>query len=53
MNTVKELGIAFPAYSLLHHGWLVDVFPHKSLGELADDDARKTRQYHALHLVPG
>ncbi|KXJ85640.1 NADP-dependent oxidoreductase domain-containing protein [Microdochium bolleyi] len=42
IETAKELGIAYVAYSPLGHGWLVDDFPYKSPDDFAADDFRRT-----------
>ncbi|KAH7176946.1 NADP-dependent oxidoreductase domain-containing protein [Dactylonectria macrodidyma] len=42
IDTAKELGIAYVAYSPLGHGWLVDDFPFKSPDDFAPDDFRRT-----------
>lgn len=42
INTAKELGIAFVAFSPLGHGWLVDDFPHKTPDDFAPGDFRRT-----------
>src|SRR5690242_4121430 len=42
INTAKELGIAYVAYSPLGHGWLVDNFDYKSPDQFAPDDFRRT-----------
>ncbi|KAF5674258.1 alcohol dehydrogenase [Fusarium denticulatum] len=42
IDTAKELGIAYVAYSPLGHGWLVDDFPYKSPDDFAPDDFRRT-----------
>lgn len=42
IDTAKELGIAFVAFSPLGHGWLVDDFPFKSPDDFAPDDFRRT-----------
>jgi aryl-alcohol dehydrogenase-like predicted oxidoreductase len=41
IETAKELGIAYVAYSPLGHGWLVDDFPFKSPDDFAPDDFRR------------
>jgi hypothetical protein len=41
IETAKELGIAFVAFSPLGHGWLVDDFPFNSPDEFAPDDFRR------------
>jgi aryl-alcohol dehydrogenase-like predicted oxidoreductase len=42
IETAKELGVAFVAFSPLGHGWLVDNFKYKSPDEFAPDDFRRT-----------
>lgn len=42
IDTVKELGVAYVAYSPLGHGWLVDDFPYKSPDDFAENDFRRT-----------
>ncbi|PMD45935.1 Aldo/keto reductase [Hyaloscypha variabilis F] len=42
IDTAKELGIAYVAYSPLGHGWLVDDFPYKSPDDFAPDDFRRS-----------
>jgi len=42
IDTARELGIAYVAYSPLGHGWLVDDFPFKSPDDFAPDDFRRT-----------
>jgi len=42
IDTAKELGIAYVAYSPLGHGWLVDDFQYKSPDDFAPDDFRRT-----------
>ncbi|XWW94361.1 hypothetical protein V2A60_002304 [Cordyceps javanica] len=42
IDTAKELGIAYVAYSPLGHGWLVDDFKYKSPDDFAADDFRRT-----------
>lgn len=41
IETAKELGVAYVAYSPLGHGWLVDDFPYKSPDDFAPDDFRR------------
>lgn len=45
IDTAKELGIAYVAYSPLGHGWLVDDFPYKSPDDFATDDFRRTGNF--------
>jgi len=42
IETAKELGVAYVAYSPLGHGWLVDDFPYKSPDDFAPNDFRRT-----------
>ncbi|KAL4910561.1 hypothetical protein BDW74DRAFT_164452 [Aspergillus multicolor] len=42
IETAKELGIAFVAFSPLGHGWLVDDFQFKSPDDFAPTDFRRT-----------
>ncbi len=42
IDTAKELGVAFVAFSPLGHGWLVDDFQYKSPDDFAPDDFRRT-----------
>ncbi|PWY73424.1 aldo-keto reductase [Aspergillus eucalypticola CBS 122712] len=41
IDTAKELGVAYVAYSPLGHGWLVDDFPFKTPEDFAPDDFRR------------
>ncbi|KAL4751214.1 hypothetical protein BDW72DRAFT_174361 [Aspergillus terricola var. indicus] len=41
VDTAKELGIAYVAYSPLGHGWLVDSFDYKTPADFAPDDFRR------------
>lgn len=41
IDTARELGTAYVAYSPLGHGWLVDDFPYKSPDDFAPDDFRR------------
>ncbi|OJJ00931.1 hypothetical protein ASPVEDRAFT_40438 [Aspergillus versicolor CBS 583.65] len=41
IETAKELGIAYVAYSPLGHGWLVDNFDYKTPDDFAPDDFRR------------
>ncbi|KAJ5548000.1 hypothetical protein N7513_005234 [Penicillium frequentans] len=41
IDTAKELGIAYVAYSPLGHGWLVDGFNFNSPDDFAPDDFRR------------
>ncbi|RDW93835.1 uncharacterized protein DSM5745_01157 [Aspergillus mulundensis] len=42
IETAKELGVAFVAFSPLGHGWLVDDFQFKSPDDFAPTDFRRT-----------
>ncbi|KAK3934275.1 aldo/keto reductase [Diplogelasinospora grovesii] len=42
IETAKELGVAYVAYSPLGHGWLVDDFAYSSPDDFAPDDFRRT-----------
>ncbi|CAN8103194.1 unnamed protein product [Discula destructiva] len=42
IDTAKELGITYVAYSPLGHGWLVDDFPFKTPDDFAPTDFRRT-----------
>lgn len=42
IDTARELGVAYVAYSPLGHGWLVDNFDYKSPDDFASDDFRRT-----------
>ena len=42
IDTAKELGIAFIAFSPLGHGWLVDNFDYESPDDFAPNDFRRT-----------
>ena len=41
IDTAKELGIAYVAYSPLGHGWLVDDFPFKTPDDFPPNDFRR------------
>ncbi|KAJ5757687.1 uncharacterized protein N7511_006381 [Penicillium nucicola] len=41
IDTAKELGVAYVAYSPLGHGWLVDDFQYNSPDDFAPDDFRR------------
>ncbi|KAJ5651256.1 uncharacterized protein N7484_004979 [Penicillium longicatenatum] len=41
IDTAKELGIAYVAYSPLGHGWLVDDFNYNTPDDFAPDDFRR------------
>ncbi|KAI5305984.1 54S ribosomal protein L22, mitochondrial [Ascosphaera pollenicola] len=41
IDTARELGVAYVAYSPLGHGWLVDEFKYNSPDEFAPDDFRR------------
>lgn len=42
IETAKELGVAYVAYSPLGHGWLVDDFPFQTPDDFSADDFRRT-----------
>lgn len=42
IDTAKELGVSYVAYSPLGHGWLVDDFPYKNPEDFPSDDFRRT-----------
>ncbi|EYE99895.1 putative aldo-keto reductase [Aspergillus ruber CBS 135680] len=42
INSCKELGVAYVAYSPLGHGWLVDNFDYQSPDDFAPDDFRRS-----------
>ncbi|KAM0202629.1 hypothetical protein ACHAPA_009371 [Fusarium lateritium] len=42
IDTCKELGVAFVAFSPLGHGWLVDEFDYKTPDDFAPNDFRRT-----------
>lgn len=42
IDTARELGVAFVAYSPLGHGWLVDNFDYKSPEDFTPGDFRLT-----------
>ncbi|KAL4967613.1 NADP-dependent oxidoreductase domain-containing protein [Aspergillus stella-maris] len=42
INTAKELGVAYVAYSPLSHGWLVNNFNYKSPDDFAPNNARRS-----------
>lgn len=42
IETTRELGVAFVAYSPLGHGWLVDNFDYQSPDEFAPNDFRRS-----------
>jgi aryl-alcohol dehydrogenase-like predicted oxidoreductase len=50
IETAKDLGVAFVAFSPLGHGWLVDDFQYKSPDDFAPDDFRRTGKFHYLRL---
>ena len=45
IETAKELGVAYVAYSPLGHGWLVDDFAYNSPDDFAPDDFRRNGTY--------
>lgn len=48
IDTSKELGIAYIAFSPLGHGWLVDDFPYESPDDFAPDDFRRSGMFCSL-----
>ena len=52
IDTAKELGVAYVAYSPLGHGWLVDNFDYQSPEDFKPDDFRRTCTYTPLSPVP-
>ncbi|KAF1817299.1 Aldo/keto reductase [Eremomyces bilateralis CBS 781.70] len=42
IDTARELGVAYVAYSPLGHGWLVDDFRYKTPDDFAPDDFRRS-----------
>jgi aryl-alcohol dehydrogenase-like predicted oxidoreductase len=48
IDTAKELGIAYVAYSPLGHGWLVDDFKFKTPDDFAPDDFRRGCEYNTM-----
>lgn len=44
IDTARELGVAYVAYSPLGHGWLVDNCNYKTPDDFAPDDFRRTCQ---------
>lgn len=51
IETAKELGVAFVAFSPLGHGWLVDDFRYQSPDDFAPDDFRRTGNAHHIPLI--
>lgn len=51
IETAKELGVAFVAFSPLGHGWLVDDFQYKSPDDFAPTDFRRTGMSLNSHFV--
>lgn len=51
IDTARELGITFVAYSPLGHGWLVDEFQYKSPDDFAPTDFRRTGKSYIRYLV--
>ncbi|THW24351.1 putative aldo-keto reductase [Aureobasidium pullulans] len=45
IEAIRELGIAYVAYSPLGHGWLVDDFNFKTPDDFAPDDFRRTCKF--------
>jgi aryl-alcohol dehydrogenase-like predicted oxidoreductase len=42
IDTAKELGVAYVAYSPLGHGWLVDDFKYNTPDDFAPNDFRRS-----------
>ncbi|KAF2719842.1 Aldo/keto reductase [Polychaeton citri CBS 116435] len=42
IDTARQLGVAYVAYSPLGRGWLVDDFPYKTPEDFSPDDFRRT-----------
>lgn len=42
IDTARELGVAYVAYSPLGHGWLVDNFDYKSPDDFSEGDFRRS-----------
>jgi aryl-alcohol dehydrogenase-like predicted oxidoreductase len=42
IDTAKELGVAYVAYSPLGHGWLVDDFKYNTPEDFAPNDFRRS-----------
>ncbi|KAI8202063.1 Aldo-keto reductase yakc [Colletotrichum sp. SAR 10_65] len=53
IETAKELGVAFVAFSPLGHGWLVDDFPFKSPDDFGPTDFRRTGERSPLPKFQG
>lgn len=51
IDTAKELGIAYVAYSPLGHGWLVDDFKYKSPEEFSPTDFRRTSRCCPVDII--
>jgi aryl-alcohol dehydrogenase-like predicted oxidoreductase len=49
IDTAKELGVAYVAYSPLGHGWLVDNFNYKSPDDFAPGDFRRSSAFPLLY----
>lgn len=47
IDTARELGVAYVAYSPLGRGWLVDDLPFKSPEDFAADDFRRSGKRNA------
>ncbi|CAG8909029.1 unnamed protein product [Penicillium egyptiacum] len=45
IETTKELGVAYVAYSPLGHGWLVDNFDYNTPDDFSPEDFRRTGTY--------
>lgn len=50
IDTAKELGVAYVAFSPLGHGWLVDQFDYNSPDDFAKDDFRRTGKSRCFSL---
>jgi len=50
IDTAKELGVAFVAFSPLGHGWLVDDFQFKSPDDFAATAFRRTGSVNLSYL---
>lgn len=47
IDTARDVGVAYVAYSPLGHGWLVDNFDYKSPDDFAPNDFRRSCESHA------
>lgn len=48
IETAKELGVAYVAYSPLGHGWLVDNFEYQSPDDFRPGDFRRTGKLYCI-----